>query len=210
MTESQKTHGFVPGDRVWRVKPAWETGREYVVRSTAPGLIELEGVGSVDPGDYARVNVREMTIPASSIYPPILRVRILHPAAKLPAYATAGSSGLDLVAAIDDPREVWTAPVAIPCGIAIELPEGYEGQVRPRSGLAFNHGISCHFGTLDHDYRGQVHALLYPFRHTPYVVRPGDRIAQLVIAPVARVRVVQVEQLSDTERGEAGFGSTGR
>jgi dUTP pyrophosphatase len=103
----------------------------------------------------------------------------------------------------------------VPTGIAIALPRGYEGQVRPRSGLARKHGIGMVNapGTIDEDYRGEVHVLLVNLGSEPYRIEPGDRIAQLVVAPVTHVRtelVTSIDALGSTERGEAGFGSTGR
>ena len=132
---------------------------------------------------------------------------------ELPAYATSGSSGMDLRAAIDDPvvippggRELVSA------GIRIAVPEGYEAQVRPRSGLALRHGVTTLNtpGTIDSDYRGTVAVILANLGDEEFVVRRGDRIAQLVIAPVARAELVEVERLEDSERGAGGFGHTGR
>jgi dUTP pyrophosphatase len=101
---------------------------------------------------------------------------------------------------------------AVRTGLAIELPEGFEGQVRPRSGLARKHAVTVLNapGTLDSDYRGEVQVLLINLGREPYVIRPGDRIAQLVIAPVVRAHVMRVDVLSDTVRGTGGFGHTGR
>jgi dUTP pyrophosphatase len=123
---------------------------------------------------------------------------------------------MDLCAAIE--RAIPLPPgerCAVPTGIAISLPPGYEGQVRPRSGLARKHGIGMVNapGTIDEDYRGEVHVLLVNLGQEPYLIQPGDRVAQLVIAPVTRVRTVIVESaeaLGATERGSGGFGSTGR
>jgi dUTP pyrophosphatase len=134
----------------------------------------------------------------------------------LPEYASAGAAGLDLRAGIE--RSLTLQPgarTAVPTGIAIALPAGYEGQVRPRSGLAMRHGIGMVNapGTIDEDYRGEVHVLLINLGQDPYVIEPGDRIAQLVVAPVTRVKlqaVDTVEELGTTERGTGGFGSTGR
>jgi dUTP pyrophosphatase len=131
----------------------------------------------------------------------------------LPAYQTAGSAGCDLVAAISAdlvvlPRE----RVLVPCGIAIGLPSGFEAQVRPRSGLAARYGVTVLNapGTIDADYRGEVHVPLINHGHEPFVVRRGERIAQLVVAPVSQAAWVVVESLDPTPRGEGGFGSTGR
>ncbi len=141
-----------------------------------------------------------------------LRVKLLRPDAQLPRYATAGAAGLDLAAALDEPLELAVgARAALPTGIAIELPRGHEGQVRPRSGLARRHGVTVLNapGTIDQDYRGEVQVLLVNLGQEPVVLRPGDRIAQLVVAPVSQVAVEAVEALDRTERGQGGFGSTG-
>ncbi|NOZ94270.1 MAG: dUTP diphosphatase [Acidobacteria bacterium] len=130
----------------------------------------------------------------------------------LPRYATALSAGADLLAAVGEP--VVLAPggrVAVPTGLALEIPPGYEGQVRPRSGLALHRGVTVANapGTIDADYRGEVKVLLINLGPEPVTITRGDRIAQLVIAPVARVRLEEVEELGDTGRGAGGFGSTG-
>ena len=139
--------------------------------------------------------------------------RLAHGAGlELPGYASPGSAGLDLRAAVD--AELRLAPgerARVPTGFAIELPAGHEGQVRPRSGLADRHGVTLANspGTIDADYRGELQVLLINLGSEPFVVRRGDRLAQLVVAPVARARAVEVEELSDTGRGAGGFGSTG-
>lgn len=130
----------------------------------------------------------------------------------LPSYATPYSSGLDLRAAISEPVKIKPFErVIIPTGLIIEIPEGYEGQVRPRSGLALKKGITVlnSPGTIDSDYRGEVKVILINLGNEEVVIERGDRIAQLVISPVQRVEVVEVEELSETIRGEGGFGSTG-
>jgi dUTP pyrophosphatase len=146
-----------------------------------------------------------------------LKVQLLRPGlAVLPQYASPGAAGMDLRAAIDS--AITLAPgerIAVPTGIAIALPPGHEAQVRPRSGLARKHGIGMVNapGTIDEDYRGEVQVLLVNLGRDAYVIEPGDRIAQLVVAPVTRVRaelVQTVEELGATERGSGGFGSTGR
>lgn len=146
--------------------------------------------------------------------PPIVRVsRLPHAEGlPLPAPASAGSAGLDLRAAVDD--ELTLLPgerLLVPTGLILELPPGWEGQVRPRSGLAVDHGIGLlnSPGTIDSDYRGEVRVLLVHLGAEPFVIRRGDRIAQLVVAPVAAVEVEEVESLSPTGRGDGGFGSTG-
>lgn len=137
----------------------------------------------------------------------------LRPDAIVPRYMTAHAAGLDLAAALDAP--VTLAPRerrAISTGLAMEIPPGFEGQVRPRSGLARQHGIS-HVntpGTIDADYRGEVHVLVINHGDAPFVVEPGQRIAQIVFAPVVQAELVEVDELSTTERGAGGFGSTGR
>lgn len=131
----------------------------------------------------------------------------------LPARATAAAAGLDLRAALRDP--VTLAPGerrAIPTGFAVELPPGYEGQVRPRSGLARRHGVTVLNapGTIDADYRGELVVLLVNLGDAPVTFARGERIAQLVIAPVVAAELHEVEALSSTERGVGGFGHTGR
>ncbi|HMV65876.1 MAG TPA: dUTP diphosphatase [Myxococcota bacterium] len=131
----------------------------------------------------------------------------------LPAYQTAGSAGCDLRAAVV--AEVVLAPRAwavVPCGFAMALPEGWEAQVRPRSGLAARHGVTVLNapGTIDADYRGEIQVPLINHGHEPFVVRRGDRIAQLVLGRVTQAAWVHVDELPETARGERGFGSTGR
>ena len=142
----------------------------------------------------------------------VLRYRKVRAAALAPAYMTAGAAGMDLASAA--PESVTMGPgqrVAVPTGLVLEIPAGYEGQVRPRSGLARKHGVTLTNapGTIDSDYRGEVVVLLVNLGQEAHTIAPGDRIAQLVIAPVTRVALVEAEALSDTERGEGGFGHTG-
>jgi dUTP pyrophosphatase len=146
-----------------------------------------------------------------------LRVHVLRPElARLPAYASTGAAGLDLAAALDAPLTLAAgAWAAVPTGLAIALPAGHEGQVRPRSGLARKHGITVLNapGTIDEDYRGELQVLLVNLSADPYTIAPGDRIAQLVVAPIRHVRVVavnDVDSLGETARGAGGFGSSGR
>ncbi len=130
----------------------------------------------------------------------------------LPAYATPGSAGVDLAAAIDVALVLSPGErVAVPTGIALALPEGWEGQVRPRSGLALKHGITVlnSPGTIDTDYRGEVRVILANLGATPVTIARGERIAQLVIAPVGRAVWHLVAELPQTQRGAGGFGSTG-
>ncbi len=132
----------------------------------------------------------------------------------LPAYETAGAAGLDLIAAID-PAAAWTLQprerTAVPTGLTLELPPGSEAQVRPRSGLAWKYGITVLNapGTIDSDYRGEVQVILVNLGSDPVTIRRGDRIAQLVIAPVAQATLVPVATVGRTRRGAGGFGSTG-
>jgi dUTP pyrophosphatase len=142
---------------------------------------------------------------------PVLRLEHARDLA-LPAYATEGSAGLDLLAAIEAPLTL--APhgrAAVPCGIALALPEGYEAQVRPRSGLALHHGITVLNapGTIDSDYRGEVKAILVNLGSAPFELTRGMKIAQLVIARHERAALVEVSELPPTARGAGGFGSTG-
>jgi dUTP pyrophosphatase len=146
-----------------------------------------------------------------------LRVQLLRPElARVPQYASAGAAGLDLHAALDAPLTIEPGERrAVPTGLAIALPAAHEGQVRPRSGLALRHGVTVLNapGTIDEDYRGEVQVLLVNLSREPYTIAPGDRIAQLVVAPVVRVRVetvADVEALGATVRGAGGFGSSGR
>ncbi len=133
----------------------------------------------------------------------------------LPAYETALSAGMDLRAAVPDDAPLTLAPGArdlVPTGLTIALPAGYEAQVRPRSGLALKHGITClnSPGTVDADYRGELKVLLINLGQEPFVIKRGERIAQMVIAPVTQASWKRVEALSETQRGAGGFGSTGR
>ena len=132
----------------------------------------------------------------------------------LPGYATAGSAGLDLLAAIDDGESVILQPMArlgVPTGLMLHIPDGYEGQVRPRSGLARDHGVTVLNapGTIDADYRGEITVLLVNLGAAPLPIIRGMRIAQLVIAPVTPVRLVETIDLAPSVRGSGGFGSTG-
>jgi dUTP pyrophosphatase len=128
----------------------------------------------------------------------------------LPAYATSGAAGMDVVSA----EEVTIAPGArhaVATGLAVAIPEGYEIQVRPRSGLALKHGITVPNtpGTIDSDYRGELKVILINLGAEPFAIQRGDRVAQLVLAPVVQAAWDEVEELGATERGEGGFGSTG-
>lgn len=132
----------------------------------------------------------------------------------LPAYETAHAAGMDLRAAVAEDAPVTLRPgdrKAVPTGLTMAIPPGFEGQVRPRSGLALRHGITCLNapGTVDADYRGEVMVILINHGPEDFVVRRGERIAQLLISPVSQARWREVDSLDDTERGAGGFGSTG-
>ena len=147
------------------------------------------------------------------ITPPVGVVRLSHgEGLDLPAYETAGSAGMDLRAAVDAPLTLHPGERAlVPTGLVFELPEGYEAQVRPRSGLAFKHGITCLNtpGTIDSDYRGEVKVLLVNLGEDAFDIGRGMRIAQMVVAPVVQVRIEERGLASETGRGAGGFGSTG-
>jgi dUTP diphosphatase len=132
-----------------------------------------------------------------------------------PAYQTAAAAGLDLMAAVPDDAPLTLAPgkyAMVPTGLAIALPPGHEAQVRPRSGLAAKHGVTVlnSPGTIDADYRGEIRVILINHGEAPFVIHRGERIAQLVIAPVVQAALVPAVSLSETDRGAGGFGSTGR
>ena len=134
---------------------------------------------------------------------------------ELPRQHSAGAAGVDLLAALDVSEPVHLEPgkrAVIPCGFAIALPEGYEAQVRPRSGLASKYGVSVLNapGTIDADYRGEVKVILINLGEETFEIRRGDRIAQMVVSPVSAVGFLEKDTLSETERGSSGFGSTGR
>jgi dUTP pyrophosphatase len=143
---------------------------------------------------------------------PRVRFQKLRPGALAPKYRSAGAAGLDLASAADAAITVAAgARVAVPTGLAFEIPPGFEGQVRPRSGLARKVGITVANapGTIDSDYRGEVQVLLVNLGDAPHVIQPGDRIAQLVIAPVVIAELEEAASLTDTTRGAGGFGHTG-
>ena len=131
----------------------------------------------------------------------------------VPFYATELSAGMDLKAAIEEPIELDSLCRAmVPTGLYIALPEGYEAQIRPRSGLAAKHGVTvCNSpGTVDADYRGEIKVILVNLSKEKFVINPGERIAQMVVARYEKIEWDEVEVLDETERGEGGFGSTGR
>ena len=152
---------------------------------------------------------------ASVIGPNVGLIRLPHAQdLPLPAYESTGAAGMDLRAAIAEDRSILLLPgkrALVPTGLVMEIPEGMEGQIRPRSGLALKHGITCLNtpGTIDSDYRGEVQVLLVNLGEEDFSVSRGMRIAQIVFAPVAHVQTEERELAGDTERGGAGFGSTG-
>lgn len=141
------------------------------------------------------------------------KIRIINRGSQqLPAYATPQSAGMDLRANIEGP--ITLRPLErriVPTGLYIALPEGYEAQVRPRSGLALKHGITVlnSPGTIDSDYRGEIGVLLINLSDTPFVINAGERIAQMVVARHEQAKLIEVEELDDTERGAGGYGHTG-
>jgi dUTP pyrophosphatase len=144
--------------------------------------------------------------------PPVLKVKRLRPGARVPQRATPGSTGLDLYACLDAPGYIDLSPDAtlVPTGVAIEVPAGYDAQIRPRSGLG-RRGVDIIFGTLDSDYRGEVFVSMRTFGSTAtYRVEDGDRIAQLVVTRFEDLPVTEVDELSESARGSGGHGSTGR
>jgi len=153
-----------------------------------------------------------MTVPVR-----VRRLAARDPALPLPAYATAGAAGLDLVASLaaqDRAAGLTLAPGAralVPTGLAVEIPEGYELQIRPRSGLALRHGLALvnSPGTIDSDYRGEIGIIVVNLGAEPVTLAHGVRIAQAVLAPVSRLAWVEVERLAESGRGSGGFGSTG-
>jgi dUTP pyrophosphatase len=134
---------------------------------------------------------------------------------QLPAYETEGSAGMDMRAAVPEGEPMVLAPGAramVPTGLSVAIPQGYEIQVRPRSGLAAKHGLTCLNtpGTIDSDYRGEIKVILINLGQEAFTIQRGERIAQLVLAPVTRLAWSEVESLDETARGTGGFGSTGR
>ena len=143
---------------------------------------------------------------------PLLRVKKKAPGIPLPEYESAGAAGMDLRAFLE--ADITIPPLGrarVPTGLFLEIPEGYEAQVRPRSGLAYNNGITILNtpGTIDSDYRGELGVILVNLGTEVFTVKNGDRIAQMLISPVTRALVTEVEFLSETKRGSGGFGSTG-
>ncbi|PZM12221.1 dUTP diphosphatase [Rhizobium tubonense] len=147
--------------------------------------------------------------------PTLSLIRLPHGAGlDLPAYETKGAAGMDLRAAVEEDKPLTIQPgkrALVPTGLIFEIPEGFEGQIRPRSGLAFKHGITCLNtpGTIDSDYRGEVKVLLINLGEEPFEITRGMRIAQMVIAPVVQAQVSEITAGTETMRGAGGFGSTG-
>ena len=145
---------------------------------------------------------------------PAIRVKIVNTSSNpLPEYATSGSSGMDIRAHLPGPLVLKSLErTLIPTGLFIELPQGYEAQIRPRSGLAIKHGLSCLNtpGTIDADYRGEIKIILINFSEEEHTVHPGDRIAQMVIQRIEKIKWQPVEELQITQRNEWGFGHTGK
>lgn len=146
-----------------------------------------------------------------------MRIKLL-PGGKLPKYATDGSAGMDCYAteggrldgSVAGHGRTGIQRIRVPLGFAIQIPEGYEGQIRPRSGLGLKHGLHVAGGTIDADYTGEVSALLFNLGSEPFTWAAGDRVCQLVIAPVLRAELVAVEELAASDRGGNGWGSSGR
>lgn len=131
----------------------------------------------------------------------------------LPAYGSEGASGLDIRAAVKEPVELQPGDIRlIPTGLAVSLPQGFEAQIRPRSGLALRHGIGMvnSPGTIDSDYRGEIGIILINWGKSSFVVRNGDRIGQMIISRIYRANIVETDELDETRRGSGGFGHTGK
>lgn len=145
---------------------------------------------------------------------PKVKVRIINQSTNpLPEYATEGSAGMDLRAHLETPLTLQSLErMLVPTGLFIELPEQYEAQVRPRSGLAIKHGLTCLNtpGTIDADYRGEIKVILINLSNEPHTIASGDRIAQMVVSKVDKVKWKAAKKISGTKRGEGGFGHTGK
>jgi dUTP pyrophosphatase len=143
---------------------------------------------------------------------PVIRIHKKDPKARLPQYESGGAAGADITARLPEERLIPSMGRAlIPTGLVLEIPPGYEAQIRPRSGLAVRHGITVlnSPGTIDSDYRGELGIILINLGAESFTVKDGDRIAQLVVAPVSRAGITETELVSPTARGDGGFGSTG-
>jgi dUTP pyrophosphatase len=166
-----------------------------------------------------RHNVRPQPYFPEGVYRVAVTIRVVplvhFEGLMLPAYETSGAAGMDLRAAVAEDTPTILRPgerAMVPTGLTIALPQGYEAQVRPRSGLAAKHGVTClnSPGTIDADYRGEVKVILINHGQEPFVITRGERIAQMVISPVTQAVFQEVTELDDTSRGAGGFGSTGR
>jgi len=143
---------------------------------------------------------------------PVQRLRPSDAPLPLPQYMTAGAAGMDLLADVDEPVELAPgARTLVPTGIAVQIPAGFEAQIRPRSGLALRHGVTLlnSPGTIDSDYRGEIKVLMINLGEQPHTVRRGERIAQMIVAPVVQAELQEVEELASSKRGPGGFGHTG-
>ena len=201
-----------------RKPPAGKTAAEKpkrpatATRTVAVGISRKTHSATLGPARTSRGTAKRPARPST------IRIRVVRLAhahgLPLPAYQTADAAGIDLVAALPEGKPLRLRPGAralVPTGLVLELPSGTEAQVRPRSGLAFKAGVTVlnSPGTIDADYRGEVGVLLVNLGTAPFVVARGERIAQLVVAPVARAALVEVAVARDTARGAGGFGSTG-
>lgn len=139
----------------------------------------------------------------------VVRVKLLHPDARLPAYAKDGDAGMDLYS-LEDTYCTEHALTRIRTGIAVEIPRGFVGLCWDKSGLASFHSIKVMAGVIDSGYRGEMTVSIYNHANTPYVFKRGDKVMQMLIQPVVRVRILQAEELTQTARGSGGFGSTGK
>ena len=148
----------------------------------------------------------------AAVKKPVVHI-INHSSNPLPQYATSGAAGMDIRAHLSSPITLQPLERSlIPTGLYMQLPEGYEAQVRPRSGLAINHGITClnSPGTIDADYRGEVKVILINLSNEAHTIQPGDRIAQMIVQPVSQIEWMEVSEIAATERGTGGFGHTGK
>jgi dUTP pyrophosphatase len=163
---------------------------------------------------FSQRNQNNLISVAIFVAMPGIEIKIInHSPNALPEYATTGSSGMDIRANLEETKSLQSLERAlIPTGLFIELPKGYEAQIRPRSGLAIKQGITClnSPGTIDSDYRGEIKIILINLSGTEQVIQPGDRIAQMIIQKVERGILTEVKALALTERNEGGFGHTGK
>ncbi len=144
---------------------------------------------------------------------PLVQIKKLHSKANVPQYMTTLAAGMDICACIEDDQVIKPGERAlVPTGLAFAIPEGFEIQVRPRSGLAIKHGISLvnSPGTIDADYRGEVAIIIINHGQNDFTIQHGDRVAQVVVAPVCKAQIQVVSELSETDRGQGGFGHTGQ